>query len=98
MPGVGLTSQRCHVVGEVFLPSAEAVHQQQPGTLAGDLDREIDTIVHRDAHAHMVTRTGPAAPDAPKSGRGVPRRLALMPAEPAAVRRSGAFNRFALAI
>ena len=50
------------VVGEVEPPAPEAVHQQETRSFTRHVDRELDAVVHRDAHLHMVTRIGPTAP------------------------------------
>ena len=53
-----VTGQFGHVVGEVLLRSAESVHEHEPRPGAGDLDREPDPVVRRDAHAPW-SRTRP---------------------------------------
>ncbi len=78
------------VIGEIFLRAAQPVHQHEPGTLAGHLDREPDTVVHRDPHVPMVTRMTPPSP--PRSAESVrPGHVGCseMPGEPAVERRSG---------
>ena len=57
-----IACQGRHVIGEVLLRTTEAVNQQQPRPLTYHLDREPHPVVHRDAHAYMLTRTGCTAP------------------------------------
>ena len=95
-----ITRERRHVIGEVLLRAAEAVHQQQARSVARNLHLEPNTVIGRDAHAHMLTRIGSLAPPQPPSrARIAPtaaRRLTGMPGDPAVVRRSGAGWKVAL--
>ena len=56
------SGEHVDVIRKVFLGSAETVHEHEPGTGPGNLDRELDTIVHLEAHCSMVTRIQPRAP------------------------------------
>jgi hypothetical protein len=59
-----VAGERGHVIGEILHGPAEPVHQYEPGPVAGNLDFEPDTVIHHDAHLHMVTRmTLPRPPD-----------------------------------
>ena len=57
-----IARERGHVIGEILLGAAKAVHEDEARARPRHVDRQPHSVARRDPHPHMLTRNPPVAP------------------------------------